>query len=112
MIAKTPAPPYYAVIFSALQTDDVEGYGEMAQAMVALAFQQPGFLGVEHARDGLGITISYWADEASIANWKANTDHQLAQKLGREKWYSAMAIRVAKVERAYGFAVDPAAPKA
>lgn len=112
MIAKTPAPPYYAVIFSALQTDDVEGYGEMAQAMVVLAMQQPGFLGVEHARDGLGITISYWADEAAIASWKANTDHQLAQRYGREKWYSTFAIRVAKVERAYGFAVDPAAPKA
>lgn len=112
MIANTPAPPYYAVIFSALQADDLEGYGEMAEAMVRLAFQQPGFLGVEHARDGLGITISYWKDEAAIAAWKANTDHQLAQKLGREKWYSRMAIRVAKVERAYGFAMDPAAPRA
>jgi heme-degrading monooxygenase HmoA len=107
MIARTPEPPYYAVIFSATQTHDLDGYGEMAEAMVRLAVQQPGFLGIEHARDGLGITVSYWADEAAIIAWKANTQHQLAQRFGREKWYSAFAIRVARVERAYG--LDPQA---
>ena len=108
MIAATPKPPYYAVIFTATQTGEVEGYGKMAEAMARLASQQPGYLGIEHARDGLGITISYWADEASIAAWKANADHQLAQRFGREKWYSAYAIRIAKVERDYAFELDRA----
>lgn len=103
MIAQTPQPPYYAVIFTALRTEVEEGYGAAADLMMQLASEQPGFLGIEHARDGLGITVSYWADEGSIAAWKAQTDHQLAQTFGREKWYSTFAIRVAKVERAYDF---------
>ncbi|WP_407333302.1 antibiotic biosynthesis monooxygenase family protein [Enterovibrio sp. 27052020O] len=100
-IANTPVPPYYAVIFTNLRTDIDDGYGEMAGKMVKLAEQQPGFLGVESARDGLGITVSYWQDLESIKQWKANVDHLEAQKLGRKKWYAAFTARIAKVEREY-----------
>lgn len=106
MIAQTPKPPYYAVIFSARRTDVDEGYDQTAMRMVELAMQQPGFLGVEHARNDLGITISYWRDEASILAWKAQADHQLAQQYGREKWYATFHIRVAKVERDYLFSIE------
>lgn len=105
MIAKTPQPPYYAVIFTNLRTEIDEGYGEMADEMVRLAALQPGYLGHESAREGLGITISYWESLEAIKNWKANTDHQIAQKYGREKWYSAYKTRIALVERDYGFEV-------
>ena len=101
MIAKTPAPPYYAVIFSSLRSDDHEGYDETAQRMVELAAQQPGFLGVESVRETLGITISYWSDLESIRNWKTQADHLQAQKMGREKWYSEYKTRIALVERDY-----------
>lgn len=103
-IAATPEPPYYAVIFTSRRTDGDRGYGAMAQKMAALAAQQPGFLGVESARgsDGLGITISYWRDEAAIAAWKRDTEHQAAQRGGKQTWYSNYQVRVAKVERAYG----------
>ncbi|MEM7012855.1 MAG: antibiotic biosynthesis monooxygenase [Verrucomicrobiota bacterium] len=102
-LAQTPDPPYYAVIFtSTLASDD--GYGAMAEKMVELASQQPGFLGIESAREdgGLGITVSYWTDEAAIAAWKENAKHQTAQKLGNERWYRDFQLRVAKVERDYG----------
>jgi heme-degrading monooxygenase HmoA len=102
MIAKTPVPPYYAVIFTSLRTEVEEGYAEMAIRMVELASEQPGFLGVESARSGLGITVSYWASEEAIRNWKVNAEHRLAQRYGHEKWYSAFKTRVAKVERDYG----------
>lgn len=105
MIAKTPSPPYYAVIFSNLRTEIDEGYGEMADEMVLLAEQQPGYLGHESVRDGLGITISYWRNLEDIKKWKANTDHLIAQKYGREKWYSAYKTRIALVERDYGFEI-------
>lgn len=101
MIAKTPEPPYYAVIFSNLQTDDLNGYGEMAEKMEKLAAEQPGYLGFESARDGLGIAISYWKDEKSMLDWKSNAEHQMAQKLGRDKWYSDYTTRICKVEREY-----------
>ena len=98
-IAKTPKPPYYAVIFTSLRTDDADGYAAMAERLMAAAGKAPGFLGVESAREGLGITVSYWADIESIARWKADAVHAEAQRLGRERWYASFMTRVAKVER-------------
>jgi heme-degrading monooxygenase HmoA len=97
----TPAPPYYAVIFTSQRTADEAGYGLMAQRMVELAAQQPGYLGVESARgaDGLGITVSYWKDLESIAAWKAHGQHRVAQETGKARWYADFSLRVAKVER-------------
>jgi len=102
MIAKTPEPPYYAVIFTSLRTEVDAGYAETAQRMVELAAQQPGYLGVESAREGLGITVSYWRDLESIATWKAVAEHRIAQERGRSDWYSAYCTRICKVEREYG----------
>ncbi len=102
LIANTPKPPYYAVIFSNHLNDDTAGYTEMAERMVELAAQQAGFLGVESAREELGITVSYWSDLESIKKWKANAEHQQAQKLGHEKWYASFKTRISKVERDYG----------
>jgi heme-degrading monooxygenase HmoA len=102
--AHLPEPPYYAVIFSSQRTEGSNGYGQMAERMVELARQQPGFLGVESARDsdGFGITVSYWSSEAAIAAWKANVEHFAAQEMGKRTWYAHYEMRVAKVERAYG----------
>jgi len=102
LIAKTPKPPYYAVIFTSHRTEGDNGYEELAERMVNLASQQTGFLGIESAREEVGITVSYWADLESIKKWKANLEHQEAQKIGREKWYSSFKTRISKVERDYG----------
>ncbi len=101
MIAKTPTPPYYAVIFSSVRTEDNDGYGDMAEHMVELATRQPGFLGVESARNEIGITVSYWESLEAIRQWKAHAEHLAAQRLGREKWYSAYKTRICLVERDY-----------
>jgi heme-degrading monooxygenase HmoA len=101
-IANTPKPPYYAVIFTSHRTEGDNGYGEMAAKMVELASRQPGFLGTESAREDVGITVSYWTDLDSIRKWKTNIEHQKAQKLGREKWYSSYKTRISKVERDSG----------
>ena len=105
--ARTPAPPYYAVIFTSKRVvDDGQAYGVVAQRMADLGARYDGFLGMESARstDGLGITVSYWRDEAAILAWKRDTEHEKAQRGGREAWYERYEVRVAKVERAYGFA--------
>jgi heme-degrading monooxygenase HmoA len=103
--APRPAPPYYAVIFTSQRTDGDAGYGAMADEMVALATAQPGYLGVESARgaDGLGITVSYWRSLDDIAAWRAVLAHQAARDRGRAGWYSHYELRVARVERAYGW---------
>ncbi|ABE55257.1 conserved hypothetical protein [Shewanella denitrificans OS217] len=102
VIANTPAPPYFAVIFTSTRTPGDNGYSEMAEKMVTLAAQQPGFLGIESAREDVGITVSYWADLDAIKQWKANTEHLTAQKMGHQSWYDAFKVRIAKVERDYG----------
>lgn len=102
LIANTPKPPYYAVIFTSLRTEGDDGYADMAEKMIELASGQQGFLGIESAREDVGITVSYWADLESIKQWKANLEHQQAQKSGREKWYSSFKARITKVERDYG----------
>ena len=102
VIADTPDPPYYAVVFTSIRTDGDNGYAAMAARMEQLAALQPGFLGIESARQEIGITVSYWADLESIGNWKADMEHRRAQELGREQWYSSFSVRIARVERDYG----------
>jgi heme-degrading monooxygenase HmoA len=102
MIANTPDPPYYAVIFTSIKIND-EGYEKMSETMVRLAKEQEGFLGIESARTELGITVSYWTSLEAIRNWKADSRHQQAQKSGRDKWYKNYKVRVCKVERDYEF---------
>jgi len=101
--AKLTTPPYYAVIFSSLRTPEDRGYGAMADRMLELATQQPGYLGAESARDpaGFGITVSYWLSMESISDWKANAEHKIAQESGRRDWYAHYELRIARVERAY-----------
>jgi heme-degrading monooxygenase HmoA len=103
MIAHSPEPPYYAVIFTTVRTEGDHGYHEMSKRMVELAAQQDGFLGVESAREEIGITVSYWKDLDSIKKWKNNSEHILAREKGRETWYQSFKTRIAKVERDYGF---------
>ena len=102
-LAVTPEPPYYAVIFTSLLGPDDAGYAAMGDAMLALAARQPGYLGADSARGqtGPGITVSYWADEASILAWKAEARHMAAQEQGIAQWYAQYELRVARVERAY-----------
>ena len=102
-LADTPPAPYYAVIFTTVRTADLDGYAATAERMEALAAEQPGFLGIESARAEVGITVSYWADEESIRAWKADAEHTLAREHGRERWYERYVLRVARVERDYGW---------
>ncbi|MGD2141480.1 MAG: antibiotic biosynthesis monooxygenase [Burkholderiales bacterium] len=105
--ATTPKPPYFAVIFTSVRNaaasgEADDGYEKTAQRMLDLASRQPGFLGFETAREDIGISVSYWADEASIRAWKTNADHVLAQQRGKQHWYQCYRVRVCRVEREYG----------
>ena len=104
--ARLPAPPYYAVIFSSRRRGDAgDGYAETAARMETLVREQPGFLGAESTRgtDGFGITVAYFDSEESILAWRRNAEHTAARERGRAAWYEHFELRVAKVERAYGW---------
>lgn len=103
MVVDHLKPPYYAVIFSTVMTENTEGYLETAERMEALAEQQPGYLGIESARNEIGITVSYWSSLEAITQWKNNVEHTEVRELGRTKWYKKYQLRICKVEREYGF---------
>ena len=105
MIAQTPPTPYYAVIFTSIRTVGDKGYSQMAELMINLAQEQTGFLGIESARENLGITVSYWRDLESIKKWKVNSDHQIAQEKGKTDWYSSFKVRICKIEKDYDFKI-------
>jgi heme-degrading monooxygenase HmoA len=107
-LARTPQPPYYAVIFASVRTGHGnEDYAKAADRMAQLASVQPGYLGVDSVRDanGVGITVSYWTSEAAISAWRHNAEHTIVREQGRKSWYQEYELRVAKIERAYGFKV-------
>jgi heme-degrading monooxygenase HmoA len=109
-LARTPAPPYYAVIFTSARTnEDVAGYAAAAARMLELAAQQPGYLGVESAHEvnGVGITVSYWNSPEAIRAWRNNAEHQIAQHGGRSRWYAEYELRICRVENATRFAAHP-----
>ncbi|QOD61188.1 antibiotic biosynthesis monooxygenase [Polaribacter haliotis] len=103
MIEDQLTPPYYAVIFSTILADDISGYIEAANRMEELAKQQKGYLGIESARNEIGITVSYWQSLDDIVTWKNNVEHTEVRNLGREKWYKKYQLRICKVQREYGF---------
>ncbi|HMO61942.1 MAG TPA: antibiotic biosynthesis monooxygenase [Ferruginibacter sp.] len=103
MIAKTPVPPYYAVIFTSVRTPAENDYAAMANRMAELAAAQPGFLGFESARNEVGITVSYWESLEAIRNWKQHAEHLVAQEKGRSLFYSSYKTRICRVERDYDF---------
>lgn len=101
MIAQTPKPPYYAVIFTSVRTEGDNGYSQMSDRMVELVQEQDGFLGWESARKEVGITVAYWRDLESIRKWRDHLEHVVARRLGHEKWYQSFKVRIALVERDY-----------
>jgi len=93
-----------AVIFMSHRTDvDDSGYAAAAAAMDALAARQPGYRGVDSVRDGdgVGITVSYWADDDAARAWRDHPDHVAIRNEGRARWYDAYSVTVARVERGY-----------
>ena len=99
----TPKPPYYAVIFTSVRTSADNDYARTAARMLELAETMPGFLGVESAREGVGITVSYWESLEAIRAWQQHPKHLAAQKQGRKEWYASFSTRVCRVERENGF---------
>ncbi|WP_088322860.1 antibiotic biosynthesis monooxygenase family protein [Polaribacter tangerinus] len=103
MLVSNIDTPYYAVIFSTVLSENIDGYEKTSERMITLAKQQEGFLGIESARNSIGITVSYWSSLEAISKWKNNLEHTEARVLGREKWYAKYQLRICKVERAYSF---------
>ncbi|PHX61216.1 MAG: hypothetical protein CK552_01730 [Actinobacteria bacterium] len=103
----TAKDAYVAVIFTSVRTEHHQGeYAIWASRMDELVREQPGFMDHASVRDPLsrfGITVAYFADDASAAAWKQLAEHVEAQQLGREMFYSEYSVRMATVYRSYEF---------
>lgn len=107
-LLQTPASPYWVVVFSSRRRPGDHGYAEMTARIAERLEGWPGLLGYESVREsGYGITCSYWRDEDAIRAWAGDHLHQQAQSLGKTRWYEDYVIRIARVERAYGWERQP-----
>lgn len=101
-IAKTPEPPYYAVIAPAELQGDTRGYPETALRLMELAREVDGFLGIESCLTAnFSLAVSYWRSLEAIDTWRRNAHHLLAKDRGRQEWFAAYLTRIARVEQAY-----------
>lgn len=101
-VARTPAPPYYAVIAPAELSEDTAGYPEMAVRMIEIANQQPGFLGIETAlMGGFVLAVSYWESLEAIQGWREHAKHLAAKDAARARWFARYTTRIARVEAEY-----------
>jgi heme-degrading monooxygenase HmoA len=88
----------FVVIFRAKARALDAEYSAMAAQMRTLALTQFGCLDFTAVTEGeQEIALSYWPDEASIRAWKQSTDHLMAQRLGRERWYASYSVEIAEV---------------
>jgi heme-degrading monooxygenase HmoA len=94
------------VVFrSRLAAEAGADYDAMAQEMVERAHAAPGFVSYHYyeAPDGERLSLIHWQDEATLAAWREDARHRVAQRLGRDAWYAWFDLEVAHVVRRYDF---------
>jgi len=96
------------VLFRSKLVDAPAGYAEMAEEMNALARTMPGFVDVKvfTADDGERLTVVWWENEETLAGWREQVRHRMAQRMGRERWYEYYKLEVAQVVRQSTFTRD------
>ena len=60
-------------------------------------------LGMVGAFDGERLTLVWWQDEETLAAWRTDARHLVAQRAGRERWYEYYRLEVAEVKRSAHF---------
>lgn len=91
-----------------------EGYLAMAAALREELASVEGFISVERFQSltepGKMLSLSFWRDEAALADWRAREKHRTAQKAGRARMFAEYRLRVAAVIRDYGMTAREEAP--
>lgn len=74
-----------------------------------------GFISVERfeslTEPGKLLSLSFWRDEAALAQWRAVHAHRAAQGMGRTEMFADYRLRVAGVIRDYGMTEREQAPQ-
>lgn len=104
-----------AVIFEVEPHDAHKAeYFDIAKDLKPLLEQIDGFISVERFESlvtpGKILSLSFWRDETSIAEWRRLEEHRLAQEQGRGSLFKGYRLRVASVLRDYGLTERDEAP--
>jgi len=96
-----------AVIFEVFPADGKrEEYLDIASALKPELSKIEGFISVERfqslADPNKILSLSFWEDEQSIAQWRNLEQHRNAQTAGRNFVFDDYRLRVANVIRDYG----------
>ncbi len=83
-------------------------YLELAAQLRGELEHVDGFISVERFQsladpDKL-LSISFWRDEAAVAEWRRHAKHRATQSVGRREIFRDYRLRVAAVARDYGMA--------
>ena len=86
---------------SRLRPEAGDDYAAMAEEMLARARTMPGFVDFKsfQAADGERLSVIWWEDEVGLRAWATDARHQVAQRLGREKWYASFELEVTQLLR-------------
>ncbi|NRF65637.1 antibiotic biosynthesis monooxygenase [Aquincola sp. S2] len=104
-----------AVIFEVIpQEGHLQTYLDAAAALRPALEAIDGFISVERFQslthpDKL-LSLSFWRDEAAVAQWRNLEAHRRTQQLGREVAFADYRLRVAHVLRDYGLRERDEAP--
>jgi heme-degrading monooxygenase HmoA len=104
-----------AVIFEVWPADDGrQRYLDTAAALRDELERIDGFVGIERfeslAEPGKLLSLSFWRDEAAVAEWRRRESHRAAQAAGRGGVFRDYRLRVAQVLRDYGLHERDEAP--
>lgn len=89
-------------------------YFDIAAALRPALAKLDGFISIERfesvSQPGKFVSISFWRDEAAVAEWRNVEGHRLAQAKGRDSIFADYRIRVASVMRDYSMNARDEAP--
>jgi heme-degrading monooxygenase HmoA len=92
-----------------------DDYLGIAAALAPRLGEIEGFLSIERfeslTRRGRILSLSFWRDEAAVAEWRRLDAHRAAQARGRNGVFADYRLRVASVIRDYGMDDRAQAPE-
>ncbi|OTG80434.1 antibiotic biosynthesis monooxygenase [Acinetobacter sp. ANC 4558] len=92
----------YVVIFKASIRNFDHEYNATAENLRNNALQQFNCQKFESfCLEKKEFALSYWNSLEDIRAWRLDTEHQLTQQQGKEKWYHNFEIEICEIQRQY-----------
>lgn len=92
----------YIIIFKAKINVLNNEYSRMVQLLREKALTQFNCQKFEAITENdFEIALSYWNSLEDIQTWHRDPEHQVAQLLGKEKWYKSFSVEICEIQKGY-----------